>query len=555
MTNVVNVPLKELRPGDKAAGGSINSRKAEAPIDGLIKSIRAHGLLVPLLVRRNGGGQLYVMDGNRRLAALSEIHGKAATLDIPCIEHTEGNALELSLVVNDQRAELHPVDQFEVFAALVEAGATIEDIAKRHNMKIVEVRQALSLGKMAPTIRDMWRDGELSADAAEAFALTSDHKTQLAVLKKLGKHHISAHSIRHMLNGESHASIDSLLKIVGRDAYEAAGFQVNQSLFHDDDRSFITVSDLPALRRMLDEKIEARCEALVAAGWKWAIAKTAAPDDLHAWRRVRESHYTKDQMATLGVVIGLEYTGALVEEKGYVKPGEKVAVPKSPKQKKAETKARAKKQEETGGLSNALAFRLSQQLTAAVREAFVSLSGGDVVCLAVAALAAADSPMKIKIEGNSSNADFSDYYKIAESKSPGERLALLAFWLSKSVNLTCHSADDMVRLLQPAKRGSDHDADPALIVSCLSAAEFKKSVIKHFDAKDYFSSVSKSMIEDAVREALGDDHADRVAKMKAGEARAYATQHITAKTGWVPACMRAVGDRASPGAAAQRRKA
>src|ERR1035437_2655716 len=122
-TTTINVPLDNLVSGDKAPGGSINSRKTEAPTDGLETSIAIHGLLIPLLVRSGGNGTYHVVDGNRRLAALRKL--KAGT--VLCVEApVDGNALELSAVVNVDREGLHPVDRFEVFAALVQAGSTVD---------------------------------------------------------------------------------------------------------------------------------------------------------------------------------------------------------------------------------------------------------------------------------------------------------------------------------------------------------------------------------------------------------------------------------------------
>lgn len=540
MTTTISVPLDKLVPGHQAKGGSINSRKAEAPVDGLTHSITTHGLLVPLLVRRAEDGEsFYVLDGNRRLAALRKLAGPAFPDAVPCIEFAEGNALELSAVINVDREELHPVDRFEVFAALVQAGATVEDLAKRYGIKVAAVRQALALGRMAPEVREAWRAGKIEDDVAEAFTVTTDHKAQAAALKKAGNTQ-NSYFVRREIAGD--VDIASLLKFVGRAAYEKAGYEVNETLFSERDDSDVVVSDIGALKGLATRKLSDACDELTKAGWKWAVTVTDAPKDWRGWRRVQNSNYSKASMAEMGCVVSVDHQSKLHVERGIVKPGDKVATPKakaSPKEQAAAAKEREQRKEETGGLSNALAHRLSQQLTAAVRQAVVDggLKGDDIVSFAVAALACADGPFKLRIDtigaerhGNA----FAKYYKLARGKAPKERLALLALWLAQSIDLTAHKAQDLVSLLHP---GKDDDRDARLLVENIDQAVVIRAARKSFDAADYFASVSKDLILEAVQDALGKEHADRVAKMRAAEAREYAIKHMP-KTGWVPEAMR-----------------
>lgn len=554
MTQIISVPLDKLVPGAKSG---INSRKTDAPVEGLAKSIEEHGLLVPLLVRVNGDGRYDVVDGNRRLAALQLLRKKnrgpgGIIVEAPCVVGSHDDPLEVSMVVNVDREGLHPVDRFEVFAALVGGGETVDAVAKRYGLKVAEVRQALALGRMAPQVRDAWRDGKISAETAEAFAMTRDHKAQVAVLKKVGRH-TSAYHVRQALMGGVDEPLDKLLKFVGKDAYEKAGYEVNASLFadEDDERRYATVSDLPALRRLADEKLEAKCEALVKEGWKWAVPKDKAPRDVHAWARIYSDggRFTKEQMANAGCAVDLDYGGNIFVDRGYVKPGDKkVVTPKTPKQKKAEQKKRAEQKEETGGLSNALATRLSSQLTAAVREAFVAgLEADDVVSFTVAALACEEAPTTLSMgrhrgvgvydpdaEETRDN-DFAKYYKLARGKTAKERVLLLATWVAASIELGVHRADQLVALLHP---GKDEPKGARILVEQLHSGVMLAAMVKHFDAADYFGSVSKELIVEAVGEACGKEQAAAVAKMKSGEAKAYAIKNVGKKTAWLPKALR-----------------
>jgi ParB family chromosome partitioning protein len=559
---VTMLPLLELKSGGKG----LNSRKRKSDVASLARSIGAHGLLVPLLVRRSLDAGYSVIDGNRRYEALRFLHKTDhAKVEVPClVDAGDGSALELSMVTNVEREGLHPVDRFEVYVALVNGGETVDAIAARYGLKITQVRQALALGRLAPEVRDAWREGKISAEAAEAFALTSDLKAQAAALKKCGRH-VDAWQIKRTLSVDRDdlPDVGALLKYVGRDAYQKAGHHLNETLFSrggrfdddDDESGREVVSDLPALMHLANNKLSEECDRLTGLGWKWAVTKRDAPKDIRAWKRIERPAYAKDAMATMGCVVGLNYNGALEIERGIVKPGDAVKIAKAKptpvdaKAKKKAAKAREEKLEETGGLSNALASRLSHQLTAAVREAFASSVGADdLLCLTIGALACAEAPLQLALrpearasfgeaEGEDRyDNDFSKYVALARGKKPAERFRLLATWMARSIDLSQHNAGHFMDQLRPPA-AKEKMPGGRVLVQAIPAAAMKTALLKHFDAKDYFSSIPKALVVEAVREALGASVAAEVAKMKTGEAQAFALGRVP-KTGWVPPAMR-----------------
>jgi ParB/RepB/Spo0J family partition protein len=542
MTTIIQVPLAQLRPGGK----NVNARREKTDTDSLVRSITNHGLLVPLLVRANGGAY-DVMDGNRRLAALREIHKKTATstVEIPCIDVEQNDALELSMVVNVDRANLHPVDLFEVIAAIIQAGETVEAVAQRRGMTVKQVRQALALGRMAAEVRDAWRDGKIDAETAEAFTLTADHKAQAAALKRVGKYG-GAWQVKRELagRGADYPNEARLLKIVGRDAYEKAGHQINETLFgRDEEGGEEVVSDLPALIRMADDAIEARCEELVKAGWKWAMPMTRAPKDSHAWRRAGlGGNATAEQKAATGCLVGFRYGEEIVVEYGVVKPGDKIAVPRSTKEKKAQAKKRAERKEE-GGINNALAVRLSLQLTAAVREALPGgVRGEDALALAIAVLACANEATPhlrlgtVDDDNARLNNEFARYLKLASGKTIGEKYDLLMTWIAAAVNLTAYNGAALNAHLHPDK-GDRHGGHVRLFVDQINEKRLLAALRKHFDAKDYFASVSMAMILEAAAEVGGKELKASVGKLKKGKAAEVMVANAR-KAGWLPLPLR-----------------
>jgi len=83
--------------------------------------------------------------------------------------------------------------------------------------------------------------------------------------------------------------------------------------------------------------------------------------------------------------------------------------------------------------------------------------------------------------------------------------------------------------------GKENDRGILALVEALPKLEFETAMLEQFDAADYFASVGKELIVQAVRETMGKDHAAKVAKMKASEARDFAAKNIK---GWVPPQLR-----------------
>lgn len=506
------IPLSRLHFGHELKSGSVNSRKASrGEVATLAKSIKELGLLVPLTIIDKGG--YYTVDGNSRLAALHSIYKAADRVDIlvPCYYGVGDakNALEASMVANTERKSLHPVDQFEVFADLVKDGATVEQLAARYMLKIPQVRQALSLARMAPEIRDAWREGKIGADAAEAFAQTKDHEQQVRILKKLKGRASHAWDVRNEIVGNNRTSVGELLRIVGADAYVKAGHQINESLFPDEDRhrgDGATVDNVPALKALVDAKIEAEIKRLQEAGWGWVIRADKAPSDIGSWRRLPTANATKEQKALAGCTVGLpRYNGSALEiVHGYVKPGTSIKIPGGAAAKKSAAKAKATR-DESGGINGSLALRLSTSLTHAACAA-LQKEPALALRVAIAAIASQEgggSPAHISTHGfhelsgdDENESDFDKYLPLTAKKSPGDLLKMLAGQVARSLNLVAHSATSL------PLTGEDQAGERALLDE-LDPAELNAQILKAFDAKNYFESVAGPMVTAAIKEMGG----------------------------------------------------
>ena len=126
---LTQIPLKYLDFGHNAPG-AINARVAgrQDGIETLAANSHARGQIEPLIVQDGGAGTYYVSDGNRRLAAFRMIHGDTSDHLIECKIREVGadGAFEDSLTAAVLAHQLHPVDQYEAFARLLQQGGGVE---------------------------------------------------------------------------------------------------------------------------------------------------------------------------------------------------------------------------------------------------------------------------------------------------------------------------------------------------------------------------------------------------------------------------------------------
>ncbi|MCP4547067.1 MAG: ParB N-terminal domain-containing protein, partial [bacterium] len=147
----------------------------------LSASIAAHGLLENLIVRPSEGGRYEVVAGGRRLMALQSLAGEnkiGSDHAVACLVY-DGDPQEVSLTENIVRMPMHPLDQFEAFTALADRGLSVTETANNFGISETLVHQRLRLGRIAPEIREAYREDAISLDTLIAFAVTEDHGQQL----------------------------------------------------------------------------------------------------------------------------------------------------------------------------------------------------------------------------------------------------------------------------------------------------------------------------------------------------------------------------------------
>src|SRR6185312_1673099 len=156
--NTRSLPTAFLKPN------RFQPRKTFAPEDlaDLTESIREKGILQPILVRPLGGDAYEIVAGERRWRA-----AQAAKLhDVPVVvrEMGDGEALELAIVENVQRADLNAIEEAAAYHELMDRfDYTQERIAKEVGKSRPHVANTLRLLKLPESVKAMVRDGRLSA--------------------------------------------------------------------------------------------------------------------------------------------------------------------------------------------------------------------------------------------------------------------------------------------------------------------------------------------------------------------------------------------------------
>src|SRR5262245_49756498 len=143
------------------------SRFDDAALKELAASIKATGVLQPVLVRRRDGGYQLVA-GERRLRA-AQLAGMPS---IPAIvgEVDDREMMELALIENVQREDLNPIDEAKAYKALVTTvGLTHDQLSERVGKQRSSISNSLRLLGLPPEVQDMVSRGTISAGHARAL--------------------------------------------------------------------------------------------------------------------------------------------------------------------------------------------------------------------------------------------------------------------------------------------------------------------------------------------------------------------------------------------------
>ncbi len=152
------------------------TRFTEANLEELAQSIRANGVVQPIVLRQVGG-RYQIVAGERRWRASQ----RAGLRRIPAVvkEVSDDKLLELALVENIQRQELNPIEEAKAYRKLIDTlGLTQEMVAERVGKDRTIITTSMRLLRLPGEIQRVIEEGGLSAGHGRALMMTDDPKIQ-----------------------------------------------------------------------------------------------------------------------------------------------------------------------------------------------------------------------------------------------------------------------------------------------------------------------------------------------------------------------------------------
>lgn len=190
---LLEIDIDSIRPARRQARQLFDQEKLE----GLADSIREHGVIQPVLVRKLADGGYELIAGERRWRACKSLGLKtiaAFVKDCPDLE-----AAAASLIENVQREDLNPLEEASAYRQLMEEFAlTQEEVSARVGKSRPLVANMLRLLGLPPEIKELIFEGKISAGHARALLVINDVRRQIAVAEKISEQQLSVRQAEKM---------------------------------------------------------------------------------------------------------------------------------------------------------------------------------------------------------------------------------------------------------------------------------------------------------------------------------------------------------------------
>lgn len=256
---------------DHLSVSALNMRhgKKAPDVSDILPSIRARGVLVPLLVRPNGTPDSFeIVAGRRRYfaaKAIAEEQGEIAPL--PCAVMEPGDdaaALEASLIENVARLDPDAMSQYETFVRLIKEGRSVPEIATTFGITERMVNQRLALGNLLPKIRDSYRAEEIDAETMRHLTLASKAQQKEWLVLFMDEHQSTpmGYQLKQWLFGGR--SISTKVALFPLDTYPG---QIVADLFGED----CYFADVDLFWQKQNQAVAAKRDALLEAGWSEVV--------------------------------------------------------------------------------------------------------------------------------------------------------------------------------------------------------------------------------------------------------------------------------------------
>ncbi|HLV65945.1 MAG TPA: ParB/RepB/Spo0J family partition protein [Polyangiaceae bacterium] len=199
--NVFSCPIERIHP----QRGQPRQHFDPEALEELAQSIRQHGIIEPLVVRRRGADQFELIAGERRWRAAQ----KAGLHEVLVVvrDVSAKDAFELALIENVQREDLDPIEFAEALDRLIkEHGFTQESLASRLGKDRSTIANGLRLLKLPDAVRQLVVGGELSEGHARALLGAPDSATIASLAEKVVRGRLSVRQTEELVRGAKQGS-------------------------------------------------------------------------------------------------------------------------------------------------------------------------------------------------------------------------------------------------------------------------------------------------------------------------------------------------------------
>lgn len=197
---LLEIDITLIDPNPEQPRSAFNEDKLEE----LAQSIRANGLVQPILLRHSANGRYQIIAGERRWRASQRANLKrinAVIRDIP-----DAKLLELALIENIQRQELNPIEEAQAYQRLIQGfGITQEEVAQRVGKERSSIANYLRLLRLPEAVQKMLEDERLSMGHARALLGLDSDELQVKLANEIAHRKLSVReterAVKHTIDG------------------------------------------------------------------------------------------------------------------------------------------------------------------------------------------------------------------------------------------------------------------------------------------------------------------------------------------------------------------
>lgn len=282
--------------------------KREPDVSDILPSVKARGILQPLLVRPNADGFEIVAGRRRYFAAKAVEKERGEIAPLPCAVMDAGDdaaALEASLIENVARLDPDEMSQHDTFVRLIKVGKSIDDIAATFGMTETMVKRRLALGNLLPKIKDAYRREEIDAETVRHLTMATKAQQQewLKLFQDEDAQAPFGNQLKQWLFGGRSISTKAALFVL--DGYKG---KIVADLFGDE----AYFADAGLFWELQNTAIAAKRDAYLANGWPEVVILEPG-EVFHTWEHEKTSKKKGGQ-----VFVAVSQRGEVQVFEGYL---------------------------------------------------------------------------------------------------------------------------------------------------------------------------------------------------------------------------------------------